>query len=107
MKLVQCYEDEFSLNHFWGVKGGQAGRSNIEAAVVTNSDYVMNDLLRRTSLGNISGDYPDGKQQSRRQGISLSGTDAPVSFGYIKKKDEDLGKWAGQFISFIKKRIGQ
>lgn len=105
MKLVQCYEDEFSLNHFWGVKGGQAGRSNIEAAVVTNSDYVMNDLLRRTSLGNISGDYPDGKQQSRRQGISLSGTDAPVSFGYIKKKDEDLGKWSGRFISFLKNRI--
>ncbi|OUP18363.1 hypothetical protein B5F29_11180 [Lachnoclostridium sp. An196] len=106
VRLVQCYEDEFSLDRSWGMTGGKDGRNNIQVAVITNSDYVMNDLLCRTGLGNISGDYLDaGEEPGRRQGISLSGEDRPVCFGYIRKDGEIPGKWADKFLRFIQEHI--
>ncbi len=102
VKLVQCHEDEFSLNRSWGM----SGQKQIGVAVVTNCDQVMNDLLGRTSLGNIRGDYQGGRQgESWRPGIALSGEDTPVRFGYIRKTEEQPGKWAAQFIRFMEDYI--
>ncbi|HBN56079.1 MAG TPA: hypothetical protein DD414_04830 [Lachnospiraceae bacterium] len=104
IRLVQCYEDEFTLNHYWDIfRREREERSKAQVTVLTNSDYVMNDLLRNTDLGNISGDCLGHQKTSPKYpGVSLYGEEKPVVFGYIFRKEESLSLWTERFIEFIK-----
>lgn len=110
LRLVQCYGGEFTLNHYWDLEN-QEKEELLEqkVSVVTNSDYLMNKLLRYTDLGNISGDYLSGEMAEEAaeeyRGISLYKDETPVSFGYIKKKDEEPGEWAEKFAAFVRERL--
>lgn len=105
IRLVQCYEDEFTLNHYWDIfRREREERSKAQVTVLTNSDYVMNDLLRNTDLGNISGDCLGHQKTSPKYpGVSLYGEEKPVVFGYIIRKEESLSLWTERFIEFIKR----
>ena len=110
LRLVQCYGGEFTLNHYWDLEN-QEKEELLEqkVSVVTNSDYLMNKLLRHTDLGNVSGDYLSGEMAEMSaeeySGISLYGDETPVSFGYIKKKGEKLGEWAEKLAAFVRERL--
>lgn len=104
VRLVQCYEDEFALNRQWDRI--HQGEQEPKVAVITNSDYVMNELLRNTELGNISGGYLSHEERSRKYpGVSLFGEDEPVIFGCIRRRGEEPIKWADCFLDFIKDRL--
>lgn len=107
VRLVQCYEDEFTLNHYWDLfRQEQEEETKARVAVITNSDYVMNDLLRNTDLGNISGAYLGPEEESQGYpGLSLYGEEEPVLFGYVIRKGETPGVWAEQFLEFVKERL--
>ncbi len=107
VRLVQCYEDEFTLNHYWdAMRREKEAKEDVKVSVVTNSDYVMNELLRRTKLGNISGAYLSPGEESRRYpGISLYGEERPVLFGCVCRREESLGKWAERFLRFVGERL--
>lgn len=107
VRLVQCYEDEFTLNRQWNrLFQEEHGAKEPKVAVITNSDYVMNELLRNTELGNISGGYLSHEEQSRNYpGVSLFGENDPVIFGCIRRKDERPGRWADCFLDFVKDRL--
>ncbi len=107
IRLVQCYGGEFALNCYWDLEN-QEERKALEqkAAVITNSDYLMKELLQCTCLGNIGGADLSGEKASKKyKGISLYGEQEPVVFGYIRKKEEKIRKWSEKYIEFIKKRI--
>lgn len=108
VRLAQCYEDEFTLNRYWDLFiQEKEKKSNMKVSVVTNSDYVMNELLRNTDLGNISGAYLSHEEKAvGHAGISLYGEEEPVIFGYIQRRDGKPGKWADRFLQFIRKRLG-
>lgn len=105
--LVQCYEDEFTLNHYWDIfRNEQDQGQKARVTVITNSDYVMNDLLRNTDLGNISGAYLGPQEESQGYpGLSLYGEEEPVIFGYILRNEETPGPWTEHFLDFIKKKL--
>lgn len=107
LRLVQCYEDEFTLNHYWDIfQQEQQKRDKLRVSVITNSDYVMNRLLQHTDLGNISGAYLSHEEESQGYpGISLYGEEEPVIFGYVKRKEETLGKWAQNYVEFVQERL--
>lgn len=107
IRLVQCYEDEFTLNHYWDIfRREQKEKTEAQVAVITNSDYVMNDLLRNTDLGNISGAYLGPEEESQGYpGLSLYGEEEPVLFGYVFRKDETPGLWTRRFVDFITGKI--
>ncbi len=107
IRLVQCYEDEFTLNHYWDLfRREQKAEKNIQVAVITNSDYVMNDLLRGTELGNISGAYLGPEEEAQEYpGLSLYGEEEPVIFGYVCRKEDMPGPWTRRFVEFIKGKI--
>ena len=107
IRLVQCYEDEFTLNHYWDIfRQEQKEETKAQVAVITNSDYVMNDLLRGTDLGNISGAYLGPEEESQGYpGLSLYGEEEPVIFGYVLRKEETPGLWTRQFVNFITEKI--
>ncbi len=107
VRLVQCYEDEFTLNHYWDIfRQEKEEETKARVAVITNSDYVMNDLLRNTDLGNISGAYLGPEESSQGYpGLSLYGEEAPVIFGYVLRKDETPGSWTERFLEFVKGKL--
>lgn len=107
IRLVQCYEDEFTLNHYWDIfRQEKEEETKARVAVITNSDYVMNDLLRNTDLGNISGAYLGPEESSQGYpGLSLYGEEAPVIFGYVLRKDETPGPWTERFLEFVKGKL--
>lgn len=107
VRLVQCYEDEFTLDRYWDLFVQKAEqKSNMKVSVITNSDYVMNELLRETDLGNISSDYLSHEEEANHHpGISLYGDEEPVLFGCICRKEEGVSKWAEKFLQFIRGRL--
>lgn len=103
-RLVQAYEDEFALNHYWeSVKGAEEDLFSDKVGVITNSDYVMSMLLRNTGLCNVSSGHLENRSQF--QGKELYDGEKCVSFGYVKRKDEDLIPLAQEFLSYIEKRL--
>ncbi|MDE7327815.1 MAG: LysR family transcriptional regulator [Lachnospiraceae bacterium] len=106
IQLVQCYEDEFTMNHYWDIFNSEKEKpSSMKVAVVTNSDYVMTELLENTDLGNISVDYLSHKEKAfNHPGVPLYQEKDSVVFGYIKRKEE-LSKWAKLFLTFVKGRL--
>lgn len=101
MQLIQCYEDEFAFSHYWNRNTDQDFLGD-RVSVVTNSDYVMNRMLRKTDLCNISsrdlGDHPefDGRKE-----------DAEVIFGYLRRNNEELSDCGQELIRFLDSVSGQ
>lgn len=107
IRLVQCYEDEFTLDHYWDLFRQERGDGRKEqVAVITNSDYVMNDLLQNTDLGNISGAYLGPEEESRGYpGLSLYGEEEPVLFGYVLRREETPGRLVRQFLEYVEMHL--
>ncbi len=105
--LIQGYEDEFTLRSFWNnttLYNSQPFQYRV--SVTTNSDYLMNEMLNKTSLGNISSGYlshPDSALH--RPAVSLYGDDQPVLFGCIFRNDRTLDNETKHFLKFIKNRL--
>lgn len=107
VRLVQCYEDEFTLDRYWDLFVQEKDQSpKTRVSVVTNSDYVMNRLLSDTDLGNISSAYLSHKDNIQEYpGIPLYGDESSVLFGYVRRKDEKLNKWARKYLEFIRTNL--
>ncbi len=107
VRLVQCYEDEYTLGRNMTEERDQMSPANrMKISVITNSDYVMNELLEKTDLGNVSGGYLSREKESRGYpGYSLYGEEEPILFGYVTRQGEPMDGWAGHYLEFVKKRL--
>lgn len=105
--LIQGYEDEFTLRSFWNsTKLYDSNAYHYRVAVTTNSDYLMNEMLNNTALGNISTGYLSNPEQaSHRPAVSLYGDEKPVLFGCIFRNDRSLSKETMHFLKYIKNRL--
>ncbi len=97
IQLIQRFPDEFSPEN--GLFG------DARTAVTTNSDYIMERLLKNSSLVNISGNYFTDKKEQYERGVVLSGKENPVLFGAVKRKGEALSKWGDVFLEYLKKAM--
>lgn len=107
LRYIQSYQDEFTENNYWAVKDG-AGQilTKMDVAVVTNSDYIMERMLTKSRLANISGNYLSyDEQQAVDGGIPLEQEDSQVIFGYLKREGEALAATAAVFAEFIEKSL--
>lgn len=109
LELVQAYEDEFTLKSYWTENRlGKKGLTGQRVAVQTNSDYIMNELLRNSNLGNISGGYLSHAEQALiTDGISLFGEKDSVLFGAILPKEAALSPKGEEFLEFIRQRLDE
>lgn len=107
VRLVQCYEDEFTLDRYWDLFIQEKRQMpGAKVSVITNSDYVMNQLLQNTELGNISSAYlSHGENVREYPGIPLYGDENPVLFGSVRRKGEKLNRWAEKYLDFIKEKL--
>ncbi len=105
--LIQGYEDEFTLRSFWNsTKLYEDTQRRYRVAVTTNSDYLMNEMLDNTSLGNISTGYLSNREEAvHRPAVSLYGDEQPVLFGCLFRNDRPLSNETKHFLKFIKNRM--
>ncbi|MDO4490683.1 MAG: LysR family transcriptional regulator [Lachnospiraceae bacterium] len=105
--LIQGYEDEFTLRSFWNsTKLYDKSPHRFRVAVTTNSDYLMNEMLNNTSLGNISSGYISKEEYSlHRPAVSLYGDEKPVVFGCVFRNDRTLNAETMHFLKYIRKEI--
>lgn len=104
MRFVQNGQDEF---FDMGAAGGQAGFSwkDLDISVVTNSDYIMERMLKNTSVMNISGSYLSEKKKGTVPGIPLDMKGNKMIFGYICHRGEKLDPDIREFIRFLESRL--
>ena len=106
VRLVQCYEDEYTLGRNLMGNMEESPISDMKISVITNSDYVMNELLRKTDLGNVSGGYLSREKESQGYpGYSLYGEEQPILFGCVTRQGEQLEGWAEHYLSYVKQRL--
>ena len=104
MRFVQNGQDEF---FDMGAAGEQAGFSwkDLDISVVTNSDYIMERMLKNTSVMNISGSYLSEKKKGTVPGIPLDMKGNKMIFGYICHRGEKLDPDIREFIRFLESRL--
>ena len=102
VRLVQCYEDEYTLGRTLMGNTEESPVSDMKISVITNSDYVMNELLRKTDLGNVSGGYLSREKESQGYpGYSLYGEEQPILFGCVTRQGE-AARRVGRTLSFLR-----
>lgn len=103
LRSIQCYQDEFRDTKYWTLEN-RSGTviSQMEVGMITNSDYVMERMMKGSQLVNISGDYlTRNKDTGMLKGIPLSRENGTIYFGYLKRENLPLTLLAQSFVSYI------
>ncbi len=103
--LVQGVEDYYSGISLWKEqKENEEEKRKLQVKVTTNSDYIMQAMLQKTDLGNIS---PDGLSHSDKfinhDTMQLEKQEQSVQFICIFRNDQKMEKLPKKFLTFIKK----
>lgn len=105
VRFVQNYQDEFfdigasKKEDIFSLKG-------MDVSVLTNSDYIMERLLKNSDVVNISGSYLSENKKGTAPGIPLNMEGSRVIFGYIRHRGEETDSSIREFIRFLESRIG-
>ena len=103
MRFIQNYQDEFF--DLSAVQEDSFQWKDLDISVLTNSDYVMEKMLRNSRLSNVSGSYLSEDKKGTAPGIPLNMDDSKVIFGFITHKGEALDCSVEEFIEFLRNRL--
>ena len=104
IRLIQNYQDEF-LRTETDDKNKFLSWDSLDITVVTNSDYIMERMLKHTNIANISGSYLSDRKTGSTSGIPLSVEENQVIFGYITHRGEKMEKEVEALIEFLRARL--
>ena len=77
----------------------------IDVSVVTNSDYIMEKMLKETELCNISGSYLSNDKKAANKGIPLEFKKNKVVFGYIRRKNDEMDELMEELLGFLREKL--
>lgn len=102
-RLIQKEKDPFIQYGGWRTEDGTAlETASPDIAVMTNSDYIMQQMLRQSNVANISTesfrDYPEGHAPGQR----LTRSRGRISFGVVTNDRNPPSAAAEAFIDFIR-----
>ena len=103
LRFIQNYQDEFFDISAAGEDGFQW--RDLDISVLTNSDYIMEKMLRNSRASNVSGSYLSENKKETTPGIQLNMGDSRVIFGYILHRGEKIDESVQEFLDFLKKRL--
>lgn len=103
LRFIQNYQDEFFDIGAAGEDGFQ--RRDLDISVLTNSDYIMEKMLKNSRASNVSGSYLSENKKGTTPGIQLNMGDSRVIFGYILHRGEKIDESVQEFLDFLKKRL--
>lgn len=103
--LIQMEMDPFRRQSDWKVAETGEALSGLSAAVTTNSDYIMNIMMKQNGLSNISPksftEYPKGEEP----GITLSREEGEILYGVMTRKDMAITGIRKELIEEIQKAV--
>jgi len=106
LRFIQNYRDEF-LELGDREKRGVFSWEELDVAVITNSDYIMEKMLRETDLSNISGSYLSDDKKAANKGIPLEFKKNKIYFGYIRRKNDEQNEMIDELLEFLDEKLKQ
>lgn len=102
-RFIQNYQDEFF--DIGAVETNAFRWKDIDISVLTNSDYIMERMLRNSRVSNVSGSYLSENKAGTTPGIPLDMGNNKVIFGYMFHKGEKIEESVQEFLDFLKGRL--
>lgn len=103
VRFIQNYQDEFF--DIGSVHEDSFQWKAIDISVLTNSDYIMEKMLKNSRVSNVSGSYLSENKTGTTPGIPLDMGDSKVLFGYIVHKGEKIDESVQELIDFLMTRL--
>ena len=103
VRFIQNYQDEFF--DIGAVKEDAFQWKDIDISVLTNSDYIMERMLKNSKVSNVSGSYLSENKAGTAPGIPLNMGDSKVIFGYILHRGEEMDESIQEFLEFLMSRL--
>lgn len=103
VRFIQNYQDEFF--DIGSVHEESFQWKDIDISVLTNSDYIMEKMLKNSRVSNVSGSYLSENKTGTTPGIPLDMGDSKVLFGYIIHKGEKVDESVQELIDFLMSRL--
>lgn len=103
IRFIQNYQDEFF--DLVSVQENAFQWRDLDISVLTNSDYIMEKMLKNSKVSNVSGSYLSENKTGTTPGIPLELGDNKVIFGYILHKGEKTDDSVEEFLTFLKGRL--
>lgn len=103
LRFIQNYQDEF---FDIGATREEAFQwQDLDISVLTNSDYIMEKMLRNSKVSNVSGSYLSENKTGTTPGIPLNMGDSKVIFGYVLRRGEEIDKSIQELLDFLIDRL--
>mgnify|MGYP001658506347 FL=1 len=103
VRFIQNYQDEFF--DIGSVHEESFQWKDIDISVLTNSDYIMEKMLKNSRVSNVSGSYLSENKTGTTPGIPLNMGDSKVLFCYIVHKGEKIDESVQELIDFLVARL--
>ena len=103
IRFIQNYQDEFF--DIGAVEEASFQWKNLDISVLTNSDYIMERMLKNSKVSNVSGSYLSENKVGTAPGIPLNMGDSKVIFGYILHRGEEIDESIQEFLEFLMSRL--
>ena len=100
IRFIQNYQDEFF--DLGSVQENAFQWRDLDISVLTNSDYIMEKMLKNSKVSNVSGSYLSENKKGTTPGIPLELGNNKVIFGYIFHKSEKMDDSVEEFLTFLK-----
>lgn len=105
VRFIQNYQDEFF--DIGSVHEESFQWKAIDISVLTNSDYIMEKMLKNSRVSNVSGSYLSENKTGTTPGIPLDMGDSKVLFGYIIHKGEKVDESVQELIDFLMAQLNE
>ena len=103
VRFIQNYQDEFF--DIGSVNEEAFQWKDLDISVLTNSDYIMERMLKNSKVSNVSGSYLSENKAGTVPGIPLNMGDSKVIFGYILHRGEEMDESIQEFLEFLMSRL--
>ena len=103
VRFIQNYQDEFF--DIGSVNDEAFQWKDLDISVLTNSDYIMERMLKNSKVSNVSGSYLSENKAGTAPGIPLNMGDSKVIFGYIIHRGEEMDESIQEFLEFLMSRL--
>ncbi|WP_455543143.1 LysR family transcriptional regulator [Intestinibacter sp.] len=103
IKLIQYNEKQFSLyNHLGHIKEDIIYNGDNVSISYTNSDSFLTQLVKNTDYGHIASSFVKNQYQEYGiKAIPIVSCEKSISFGYIKRRKDNLSDLGEALISYL------
>ena len=104
-KLIQTEMDQFRRQSDWTIEETGEVVEGLQVAVTTNSDYIMNIMMKENGLANISPRSFTHYAKQDQPGITLSRDEGKIVYGVLSRRDTVISGILKDLIEDIRQAI--